>query len=88
MSPSRVPQKPRSRRHVALEVEDVHDVVVRQERADLVLALEAFERDVVLGHVLVEHLEGDARVGLLVDPLVDTAHAAVRDDAPDFVTTA
>ena len=58
------------------------------ERADLVLALEALERDLVLRDVLVEHLHRDARVGLLVDALVDAAHAAVGDDAADLVAPA
>ena len=81
-------QEPRRRDHVALEVEHLDDVLVRQERADLVLALEALERDLVLRDVLVEHLHRDARVGLLVDPLVDAAHAAVGDHAADLVAPA
>jgi hypothetical protein len=71
-----------------LEVEHVDDVVVRQVRADLVLALEALERDVVLRDVVVQDLHRDARVGLLVDAFVDAPHAAVGDDAADLVAVA
>ena len=72
---------------VALEIGDAHDVVVRQVRADLVLALEPRERDLVTRDVVVQHLHGDPRIGLLVDPLVHAPHAAIGDHAADLVAT-
>ena len=81
-------ERPRSELLVVLEIEHLDDVLVREERADLVLALEALERDVVLDDVIVQHLDGDARVRLLVDRLVDPAHAAVGHAPPYFVPTA
>ena len=81
-------EQPDARRLVALEVHDLHDVVVRQLTRDLVLALEALERDLVLRYLVVEDLHGDARLRLLVDALVDASHAAVGDDAAELVAVA
>ena len=81
-------EDPRLRHHVVLEAEDLDDVLVGERSVDLVLAPEALQRDVVLRDVLVEHLHGDSGIALLVDPLVDAAHAAVSDDPPQLVTPA
>ena len=39
----------------------------------------ALDRDAVLGHVVVQDLDGDALLGLRVTPLVHPTHRAVRD---------
>ena len=71
-----------------LEVPHVDDVLVRQELGDFVLALEPFDGDRVARHVGVEHLDGDPRLVLHVERLVDAPHAAVGHDAPNLVAHA
>jgi hypothetical protein len=71
-----------------LEVEHLHDVIVGQELADLELALEALDRDLITGHVGVKNLERHVAAHLHVERLVHTAHAAVGHHAAHLIAIA
>jgi hypothetical protein len=65
------------------DVEHPADVVAAQPRAGLGLAQEPRDHAGVLGHRLVQHLDGNALLELKVGRDRDHAHAALAEDALD-----
>src|SRR5262249_38380240 len=68
-------------------VEDFDDVLLPDARGGARLALEARDRDAIVREVAVEHFDCDGAADRHVLRLVDGAHAAAPEDAPQSVFT-
>src|SRR5262249_34979329 len=78
-------QEPNALDRITLEIEHLHDVIVRQLARDLVLAVEALEADFIFRNTRVKHLHSDACLRDLVDAFVHTTHATIGDHASKLV---